>query len=151
MIHEHAETAADIARLLRAAQEPIVIAAPRQSGKTRELIKFAESKYSNSQFAVVCANHEIQRLIIKMHFNMISTKGLTKTEVQTELVARRLLGDKSILRDGEVNPPLMLTPGNVSNIRGRSLPIFCDEWNSLGVDVQEIIVNSGQFVAAVTS
>lgn len=145
MIYEKAETAQGINRLLRS-NSGIVITAPRDSGKTRELIKFAETKHPNSQFAVVCANQKIQAMIIRMHFGMVSKKGLT----QAELVARRLMGEGT-LRDGEVNPPLMITPSNIQNLRGRNLPIFCDEWNSFPSDVQRIIIDTGLFVAAVTS
>ena len=85
-------------------------------------------------------------MIIRMHFGIVSKKGLT----QAERVAKRLLGEGT-LRDGEVNPPLMITPSNIHNLIDRNLPIFCDEWNSLGADIQRVIIDTGRFVAAVTS
>lgn len=99
--------------------------APRQSGKTMELLKFAEEKYPNGQYAIVCPNQRMQEHI---------------------LITRYLL-----LEYRESIIPLMLTPGNVIYIRGQGKPVLCDDWNMLPEKTQDIVIESGLFVAAVTS
>jgi hypothetical protein len=164
MIYATANTAEDIARLLRSSQEsrrdagwddeekstikaitpePICITAPRQSGKTTELLKFAEEKYQNGQFAVVCLNHEIQSGIIRQHWLLFNKIG------PSDVVAARLLG-KPVSAEG-VTAPLMLTPNNLHLLRGQGKPVFVDEWNLIPEDAQRDILDSGRLIAAVTS
>jgi hypothetical protein len=166
MIYATASTAEDIARLLRSSQEsrrdagwddeekefikaitpePICIAAPRQSGKTTELLKFAEERNSHGAYTIICLSDEIQKQIIRMHwmiFNRISV---------ADICAKRLLGEP--LGAINVMPPLMLTPTNLHLLRGSNngRQIFVDEWNALAEDAQRTILDSGRLVAAVTS
>jgi hypothetical protein len=144
MIYATANTAEDIARLLRAAQEPITIVAPRRSGKTTELLKFAEEKNPNGQFAVVCHNHDRQKLIIRRHweiFNRIS---------HADICAKRLLGEP--MGGVDINPPLMISPGNFHLLRGHGRPIYVDELGEISnEDTMKFVLDTGRFVAAVTS
>jgi hypothetical protein len=103
-----------------------VVTAPRQSGKTTELLRYAEEKYPNGQFTVVCLNRYVQSSICHIY--------------------RDLRGDPS------VSPPLMLTPDNLSSMSGRRVnPVFVDEWSLLPGNTIDKILNLGTFVAAVTS
>lgn len=144
MICATAETAQDIARLLRSSQEPVVITAPRRIGKTTELLKFAEEKNPNGQFAVVCHNFERQKLIIRRHweiFNRIS---------QADIVAKRLLGEP--LGGVDINPPLMVCAGSFKLLRGCDRPIYVDELGEISnEDTMKFVLETGRFVAAVTS
>jgi hypothetical protein len=164
MIYATANTAEDIARLLRSSQEsrrdagwddeekstikaitpePICITAPRQSGKTTELLKFAEEKYRGGHFVMVCRDQEAQKWIIHRHwllFNRID---------QSDIVAKRLLGEP--LGGVGVTPPLMLNPSNLHLLRGQGKPVFVDEWNLIPEDAQRDILDSGRLIAAVTS
>jgi hypothetical protein len=139
-----AETAQDIARLLRSNHPELIITAPRRSGKTTELLRYAESKNPNGQFVVVCHNFERQNLIIRRHwelFNRIS---------QADIVAKRLLGEP--LGGIDVTPPLMISPGTFHVLRGNNLPIYVDELGEISnEDVMKRVIETGRFVAAVTS
>ena len=122
--YETAKTSEDIQRILHT-KARVVITAPRQIGKTDSLLKYAENKNPDGQFCVVSPNAEIQRKIIHSHWML-----------------RKPL---------EVNPPLMLTPDNLELLRGHHKPVYVDEYNSLPEDAQKAILDSGLFVAAVTS
>jgi hypothetical protein len=164
MIYATAKTAEEIARLLRSSQEsrrdagwddeekltikaitpePICITAPRQSGKTTELLKFAEEKNHGGHFVMVCRDQEAQKWIIHRHwllFNRID---------QSDVVAKRLLGEP--LGGVGVTPPLMLNPSNLHLLRGQGSPVYVDEWALLPEDAQRTISDSGRLIAAVTS
>jgi hypothetical protein len=144
MIYVNAETAQDIARLLRSNQTELIITAPRRSGKTTELLKYAESKNPNGQFVVVCHNFERQKQIIRRHwelFNRIS---------QADIVAKRLLGEP--LGGINVNPPLMVCPGNWHLLHGHNKPIYIEELGEISnEDTMKFVVETGRFRAAVTS
>lgn len=102
-----------------------VVTAPRRSGKTTELLRYAKEKYPYGQFAVVCISQKVQEEILRMY--------------------RLISGDIG------VTPPLILTPENLDRMRGQVKPILCDEWNLLPYETRDTILNSGLFVAAVTS
>jgi hypothetical protein len=161
VIHVNAETAEDIAALLRGERKlvdekkqaelltdkllgkksdtGIIITAPRRSGKTMQLLRFAEDKYTGGRYAIVSINHEVQRSIIRMHWELHQASNLLK----------KLTGKEA---EGiDVNPPLMLTPDTIHLHRGSAKPIFVDEWNSLQEETQQAILKTGYFVAAVTS
>lgn len=171
MIYANASTAEDIAELLRLGDaedvkqkikakivadkllgkksqikgegQGILINAPRQSGKTTELLKFAEQKNPNGQFAVVCLSAMQQDNVIRRHWMLFNRID------QSEIVAKRLLGEP--LRGIDVNPPLVLTPQNLHFLRGRNMPIYVDEWSLLQFKDHANIVETGWFRAAVTS
>lgn len=145
MIYESAQTAQDIARLLRTQRDgPIQISAPRQSGKTTELLKYAEEKNPNGMFAVVCLNHEEQKRIIRRHFDIFNRTS------QAEMVAARLLGKPTGGID--INPPLMITPSTLHLLRGHGRPIYVDELGAIpSDDIMEILLKTRLFVASVTS
>lgn len=159
MIYVNAESAQDIARLLRSSQEsrrsegwddeekvtikaitpePIIITAPRQIGKTTELLRYAEEKHRNS-YCVVCLNQEVQGKIILRHRELFNAGN----------IAKRLNGLK--ITEPDTNPPLMLTPTNLQLLRGQGRLVFCDEWSLLTEDARRSIIDSGLLVAAVTS
>lgn len=168
MIYANAETAQDIASLLRikdseeilAARKVadrllgkttikgegkgIIITAPRQSGKTTELLKYAEEENPNGQFIIVCHNFERQKQIIRRHweiFNRIS---------QADIVARKLLGEP--MGGIDINPPLMVVPGNFHFLCGNNRPIYVDELCAISnEDTMKYVLETGRFVAAVTS
>lgn len=161
MIYATAETAQEIAQLLRGEGEKfiagkvadrllgkkessgIVITSPRRSGKTTELLKYAEEKNPNGDFCVVCRDIESQTRIIHQHwllFNRID---------QSDVVAKRLLGEP--LGGVGVTPPLMLNPSNLHLLRGQGSPVYVDEWALLPEDAQRTILDSGLLIAAVTS
>ena len=162
MIYIQAETAQDIAEILRLQRKDVnerinadevasrllgqkkaspgmVITAPRRSGKTTELLRFAEEKFSGSQYCVVSMNYEVQRQIIRKHWELFNAAN----------VAKKLKGQAT--EGNEVNPPLMLTPDVLHLNRGRNSPMFCDEWNLFSEETQNAILETGLFVAAVTS
>lgn len=166
MIYANAETGWEIAQILRgenmAIQQAIqaenvaarllgkkspdtgmIITAPRQSGKTTELLKFAEEKNHGGHFVMVCRDQEAQKWIIHRHwllFNRID---------QSDVVAKRLLGEP--LGGVGVTPPLMLNPSNIHLLRGQGSPVYVDEWNIIPEDVQRAILDTGRLTAAVTS
>ncbi|CAN5951011.1 unnamed protein product [Sphagnum jensenii] len=92
-----AETQEDIARLLRT-RGRIVITAPPCSGKTTELIRYAEERYPNGRFAVVCKNLDVGKYIIRLHWCIYN--GFKPHEVMTA----RLLGKE--LEGEDVNEPM---------------------------------------------
>ena len=144
MIYAKAETAQDIARLLREAQEPIQITAPRRSGKTTELLKFAEEKNHNGQFVVVCHNFERQKQIIRRHWEIFNRVS------HSDICAKRLLGEP--LGGVDINPPLMIVPGNFHLLRGHSRPIYIDELGEISnEDTMKYVLDTGRLVAIVTS
>ena len=56
--HATADNAEDIAKLLRS-RGRIVVTAPSRSGKTTELIRYAEERYPNGRFAIVAKDNNI--------------------------------------------------------------------------------------------
>lgn len=144
MIHAKASTAQDIARILRSAQEPITIVAPRGVGKTTELLKFAEEKNPFGQFVIVCHNFERQKQIIRRHWEIFNRID------QADIVAKRLL--RQPLGGIDVNSPLMISPGMFHLLRGHSKPIYVDELCEISKrGYHEYVLDTGRFVAAVTS
>jgi hypothetical protein len=144
MIHyATAETAEEIARLLRS-RGRIVVTAPPRSGKTTELLKYAEERYPNGRFAVVCARKEDHKYILKLHWRLYN--GISFVDV----VAKRLLGEE--LEGEDVNTPMILTPETVCyRVFNPSTPVFVDEWNSLDGSTQSSIIKRRLFIAATTS
>jgi hypothetical protein len=145
----YAETREEIARQLRG-DKGVVVRAPRGVGKTVELLKFAEEKYPNGQFAVICMNAVVQKDIIKTHwkiFNRIS---------QADIVAKRLLGEP--LGGVDINPPLVLTPDNLHLLRMSGRPLFIDEYRAVRDSASKEIMDflndnyiHQKFIAGVTS
>jgi hypothetical protein len=168
MIYANAETAQDIARLLRVMDNEkelsalivadrllgkktlrsegkgIQITAPRHSGKTTELLRYAEEKNPWGQFVVVCGGYDRQRQIIKQHWEIVN--NIT----QANRVAARLLG-KEVEGEG-VTPPLMVVPGNLHLLRGHNKPIYVDELGEISNEnLMNDLLATGLFRAAVTS
>jgi hypothetical protein len=142
MIHyATAENAEDIARLLRS-RGRIVVTAPPRSGKTTELIRYAEERYPNGRFAVVCARKEDHKYITRLHWNIWN--GISFVDV----VAKRLLGQE--LEGDEVIEPTLLTPEWLY-IPNPSIPVFCDDWGLIPEEAQRIIAKKRLFIAAVNS
>jgi len=143
MIHyATAVDAKDIARLLRSCGR-IIVTAPAHSGKTTELIKYAEERYPNGRFAVV-AQEEDHSYIIKLHWRIFN--GITHADV----CAARLLGKE--LEGEEINAPTLLTPESVMyRVFNPSTPVLCDVWNSLTEAQQGAIIKRRLFIAAVTT
>jgi len=137
--HATAVDAKDIARLLRSSGR-IIVTAPARSGKTTELIKYAEERYVNGRFAVVCPKAEDHKYIIRLHWQIWNE--LTFSDV----VAKRLLGQP--LEGEDVNPPLMLTPENL-HLLMPSTPVFVDSWNCLPESAHRAILKKDLFIAAV--
>lgn len=105
----------------------IIVTAPRQSGKTTELLRYAEEKYPNGQFAIVTLNDSVQQAILHRYWSLLrpNVAGM---------------------------PPLALTPNNLNLYRRHGTrPIFCDEWDLYPEQARKTILETGQFVAAVTS
>jgi len=140
--HATAETSEDIARILRS-RGRIIITAPPRSGKTTELIRYAEDRYPNGRFAVVAEENDHPR-IIKLHwliFNGIS---------QVDVVAKKLLGQK--LEGEDVVEPMMFTPESIMFRRfNASTPTFVDNWHLLSKEAQSTIIRRRLFIAAVSS
>ena len=105
--------------------EQVIITAPRQSGKTTELLRFAEEKYPNGQFAIVCINRNSLLSICHIY--------------------------RHLRRDPSVSPPLMLLPDNLKLVGNESKPLFCDEIGLFTTELKESIIGYRKFVAAVTS
>jgi thymidine kinase len=142
MIHyATAETAEDIARLLRS-RGRIVVTAPPRSGKTTELLKYAEERYPNGRFAVIIAKEEDQKRIIKLHWRLYN--GISHVEV----VAKRLLGQE--LEGEDVMTPVVVTMKGIYVV-SPSCPIFVDEINLLPEPAQRAIFKRRLFIAATTS
>lgn len=168
MIYANAETAQDIASLLRLKDSEenlvakkvadrllgkttikgegkgIIITAPRQSGKSTELLKYAEERNPFGNFAVVCLNQETQKYIVNLHWKLFNNIG------PSDIVAARLLG-KPVKGDA-VSPPLMVSPSTIHLLRGRGLPIYVDELGAISNDrMMDSLLATGLFMAAVTS
>lgn len=142
MIHyATAENAEDIARLLRS-RGRIVVTAPPRSGKTTELLKYAEERYPNGRFAVIIAKEEDQKRIIKLHWRLYN--GISHVEV----VAKRLLGQE--LEGEEVMTPVVVTMKGIYVV-SPSCPIFVDEISLLPEPAQRVIFKRRLFIAATTS
>lgn len=139
--HVKAETQEDIARLLRA-RGRIVITAPPRSGKTFELIRYAEDRYPNGRFAVV-AKEEDHPYIFKMHWNIFN--GITFAEV----CASRLLG-KNLEGEDAMNPTLLTPEQAMFRTWNASTPLFVDEWFSLPESAHRAILKHRLFIAATT-
>jgi thymidine kinase len=139
--YETAETAEDIARLLRS-RGRIVVTAPPRSGKTTELLKYAEERYPNGRFAVIIAKEEDQKRIIKLHWRLYN--GISHVEV----VAKRLLGQE--LEGEDVMTPVVVTMKGIYVV-SPSCPIFVDEINLLPEPAQRAIFKRRLFIAATTS
>jgi len=138
--HAQAETAEDIARLLRT-RGRIVITAPPRSGKTTELIRYAEERYPNGRFAVVCKNEDVGKYIIRLHWCLYN--GITVSQV----VAARLLGKE--LEGGDVNEPMIVHIDRLHVPRNESIPYFVDCWESLSEFQKLTIMRRKLFIAAV--
>ncbi len=137
--HATAENAEEIARLLRS-RGRIVITDPPKSGKTTELIRYAEERYPNGRFAVV-AQEKDHLFIIKLHW-------LIHNELTwADLVTKRLLGEK--LEGEDVVEPMMFTPESVMvQTFNASTPTFVDDWHLLSEHARAIICKRRLFIAA---
>jgi hypothetical protein len=138
--HATAENAEEIARLLRT-RGRIIITAPARSGKTTELLRYAEERFPNGRFAVVAQkNHH--DYIIELHWNIFNGISIT------ELVAARLLGEE--LERKDVNDPILYDPEHLYFRHGNySTPLFVDNWGLLSEEAQRIISKHKLFIAAV--
>lgn len=143
MIYEHAKTTQDIARLLRSHSEPRVIIAPRQSFKTTELLKYAEEQNPNGRFIIVCLNPQLQKQIVKYHWQIFNRLSFA------DVIAEKLLGNP--LGGVDISPPLVLSPSNLHLLKGQRKPVFVDEWYEFDGEARATILDSGLFVASVTS
>ena len=132
------ETAEDIARLLRS-RGRIVITAPPRSGKTTELIRYAEERYPNGRFAIVCAREEDRKKIIQTHWNVYN--GISFVDV----VANRLLGKE--VEGEDVNEPTILFPPHIY-FANQFQPVFADDFYSLPNSAQRTILKHKLFIAA---
>jgi len=103
----------------------ILVVAPRQSGKTTELLRFAEELYPNGQFAVICLNRYVISSVCHIY--------------------------RDLRNDSNVSPPLMLLPDSLKLVGNESKPLFCDELHLFSEKMQNDIVGYRKFVAAVTS
>jgi hypothetical protein len=141
--HAKADTAEEIAKLLRQRGRTIVTAPPR-SGKTTELIRYAEERYPNGRFVVV-AKEEQHPYIVKLHWCL--SNGISFVDV----VAKRLLGQE-LEGEFDVNPPTLLTPETVMyRTWNASTPLLVDEWSSLPEAAHRAILKHRLFIASVTS
>jgi hypothetical protein len=136
-----AENADQIAKLLRT-RGRMIITAPPKSGKTTELLRYAESRYPNGRFAVVCARKEDRSRIIQTHWNVYN--GISFVDV----VTKRLLGEE--LDGDDVNEPTILVPPNLY-FPNDFIPVFADDWELLPKAAQKAILRRRLFIAAVTS
>jgi hypothetical protein len=142
--HATAETAEDIARLLRS-RGRIIVTAPARSGKTTELLRYAESRYPNGRFAFVCSNPGKDSYVIKLHWCLYNELSFT------DVVAKRLLGED--LEGEDINPPMilipnMLSPVNFDKMINPHTPIFCDDYHLLSAQAQSTICRRKLFIAA---
>lgn len=137
--HREAQNAEEIAKHLRARGRTI-ITAPARSGKTTELLRYAEERYPNGRFAVVVARGEERDRIIKMHWQVAN--GISFVDV----VAKRLLGEE--LEGEGVNEPTVLFPPHIY-FENQFQPIFVDDFNLLPSAAQRAILKRHLFIAAV--
>jgi hypothetical protein len=139
--HATADDAEEIARLLRS-RGRIVITAPPKSGKTTELIKYAEERYPNGRFAVFCTDQDAGKYITRLHWRLYN--GIS----QAEVVTARLLGQE--LEGEDVNAPHIITP-DLPYLPNQTIPVFVDEFNSLSESSRLAIMRRKLFIASVTS
>lgn len=138
--HAQAETADEIAKLLRT-RGRIVVTAPSRSGKTTELIRYAEERYPNGRFAVV-AQEKDHDYIIRLHWCLYN--GIN----QSDVVAKRLLGQE--LEGDDVMTPQLFTPESIMvRTFNASTPTFVDEWFSLSEECQRVILRRRLFIAGI--
>lgn len=138
--HATADTAEEIARLLRS-RGRIVVTGPSRCGKTTELIRYAEERYHNGRFAVV-SQPEQHAYIIRLHWSLYN--GISFSEI----CAKRLLGEK--LEGEDVLTPVLYDPNHLYFRHGNnSTPIFVDDWNLISEDARRIISKQQLFVGAV--
>jgi hypothetical protein len=138
-----AQNAEEIAKLLRS-RGRIVITAPSKSGKTTELIDYAESRYPNGRFSVICPSEAHKEKLIYIHW--LVSNHLTFVDV----VVKRLLGEK--LEGEDVNEPTILIPPLPPKFCPSPFtPIFVDDWNLLPTAARRAILKRKLFIAAVTS
>jgi hypothetical protein len=102
-----------------------LVTAPRQSGKTTELLRFAEEQYPNGQFAVITLNKYTQSNACYIY--------------------------RDIRGYPEVNPPLMLIPDNFKLVQTQGKALFCDDFNLFSEKIRDEILAHRYLVAAVTS
>ena len=138
--HAQAEDAEEIARLLRS-RGRIVITAPPKSGKTTELIRYAEERFPNGRFAVCCKDEDTGNYITRLHWCLYN--GISHSEV----CAKRLLGEE--LEGEEVNTPTVLFPPHLY-LPNQFVPVFADNFYLLPNSAQRTILKHKFFVAAVT-
>jgi len=141
--HREAKNAEEIARLLRS-RGRIVITAPPRSGKTTELLRYAEERYPNGRFAVACGKEEDDGRIIQLHWNVYNNISFV------DIVSKRLLGQE--IEGEDVNPPTILAHSSLLyRTVNQSTPIFVDEWGLLPENVQRAILKRRLFIAAVST
>lgn len=137
-----AQNAEEIAKHLRSRGRTVITAPPR-SGKTTELIRYAEERFPNGRFAFVVKEEDHPR-IIRLHWLIYN--GFS----QADVVAARLLGDK--LKGEDVNPPQLIYPEMVwARTLNPNTPTFVDDWNTLTEEVKKEIIKRRLFISAVTS
>lgn len=135
-----ADTQEEIARLLRGRGRTLVTAPPR-TGKTIELIRYAEERYPNGRFAVVAKDG---KHIVDTHWLIYN--GLTWVDA----VTKKLLNEK--LKGEDPVAPLVVTPQWIHDCMiNKSTPIFVDDWDLLSEEAQRKIYKHRLFIAAVRS
>jgi hypothetical protein len=139
--HVEAENSCDVARLLRSCGR-IVITAPPKSGRTTELLKYAEDRYPNGRFALVAPKEDHTKLI---HLHWRVANGITHVDVLT----KKLLG-QDITGDIDVNEPMLLSPEEaLVRVFNASTPTFVDGWNALSEACHKAILKRRLFIAAI--
>lgn len=134
-----AKNAEEIAKLLRS-KGRMVITAPPECGKTTELIRYAEERYPNGRFTIVCAREENRDKIIKLHWNAYNKYGYL------DIIAKKLLGEE--ITGEDVNEPTILTPEKLY-FPNDFIPVFADDWNLLPKSARRAILRRNLFIAAV--
>jgi hypothetical protein len=139
--HATAQNAEEIARLLRS-RGRIVITAPPLCGKTTEILRYAEGRYPNGRFTLVCPDLKKTGYLVKLHWCISNDISFT------DVVAKRLLGEE--LEGDDVNHPTIMTPDHLEYLANPHTPIFADDWNLLSEKAQSTICKRKLFIAAVT-
>lgn len=140
--HREAHNAEEIAKHLRARGRTIVTA-PARSGKTTELLRYAEERYPNGRFAVF-AQEDKHAYITKLHWCLSNGIGYV------EVVAKRLLGEE--LEGEDINAPQLLTPvAALYRTFNPSTPTFVDGWQDFTEAQQRAILKRRLFIAAVAT
>lgn len=139
--YREAQNAEEVAKLLRS-RGRIVITGPARCGKTTELIRYAEERYPDGRFAVLCKNKEDYDRIIALHWQVAN--GYTFVD----LIAKRLMGEK-VLGGKAVNEPKLLSPPQNIYLPNQFIPLFCDDWFSLPSSAHRAILRHKLFIAAV--